>query len=92
MRAEENRLERAVSAIARSENISAGIDARLKPGRTHQIHGIFAAGHIGIRIGYPADPVRERAARRPSVDAQPFQALLQPGSIDAQAGIRTLSE
>src|SRR6266571_7207751 len=92
MRAEENRLERAVAALAPAQDVSGGINSELDARRSHHLHGVLSASDIRIRIGHTADAVGEGAASGASVDAQPFQALLQTGGVDAQRGNITLSE
>jgi hypothetical protein len=92
MRAEKNRLKRAVAALAPAQNVSGDINSRLEARRSHQLHGVLSASDIRIRISHPADAIGEGAASGASVNAQPFQALLQSGSVDAQRGNITLCE
>ena len=72
-----------VGSGAATEDIACGVHPGFKTGRPHQVDHVPTTSDIRIRIGDPADPVSERAARRSSEHTECVNSLSQRGCIDA---------
>ena len=75
VRAEQDRRQRRLEAVAAREDVAGGIDARFEAGRAHQADDIRPAGDVRVRIGDAADAVGERAARGPAERAERLQSV-----------------
>ena len=83
MRADEDRLERAVGALDATEDVPRGVDARCEPRLSEEVERESAPGQVGLGVRDAVD-----ACRRPTNAVELSEPAVEARPVYAERGVR----